>query len=320
MASTEGRRWEATVRVERKKTTVAAADRAWSLLSSPQAWSARPRPSMAFDLAHSGSRAFESEGTWFYLADADGAAVAAVLEASAVVPGELLRIGPPGGQAAWELRVEPGRRGTVLRALAVRTVPRQAKIDAEAYIRDDLDTWLAALAAIAEDRRPWPGEGMPPALHQACLASRASGPMIEASASVEVGAAADRVGEAVASVEVLRAVQTEQVLSCGYISGTPKGEVGGVRFFVHQRAEYLLAVASLVAAVSPTAVMTRQITTPHGETTLSWAATAGGTRLEVTQRFPGSAAALSDEQKQGFDAAVAGNAARYKAAIESWPG
>lgn len=275
---------------------------------------------MAFDLAHSVSPARESEGTWFYLADADGAAVAAVLQASAVVPGELLRVGPPGGQAAWELAVESGRRGTVLRVSAVRTVPRQAKIDAEAYIRDDLDAWLEALAAIAEGRRPWPGEGMPPALRQACLASRAAGPMVEASASVDVVAAADRVGRAIASVEVLRAVQTEQVLSCGYIPGTPEGEVGGVRYFVHRRGENLLAVASLVAAVSPTAVITRQITTPHGETTLSWAAAADGTRLELTQRFPGSAAALSDEQKQGFDAAVARNAARFKAAIESWPG
>ncbi|HTX84069.1 MAG TPA: hypothetical protein VME44_17935 [Streptosporangiaceae bacterium] len=275
---------------------------------------------MAFELGHSASPARESGGTWFYLADADGAAVAAVLQASSVVPGELLRVGPPGGQPAWELAVESGRRGTVLRISAVRTVPRQAKIDAEAYIRDDLDAWLAALAAIAEDRRPWPGEGMPPALAQSCLASRAAGPMVEASASVDVAAAADRVGQAIASVEVLRAVQTEQVLSCGYISGTPEGEVGGVRYFVHRRGENLLAVASLVAAVSPTGVITRQITTPHGETTLSWAPAAGGARLELTQRFPGSAGAMSDEQKQGFDAAVARNAARFKAAIESWPG
>jgi hypothetical protein len=320
VAGTTGRRWQATVRVERKRMTAAPAERAWALLSSPEAWSARPRPCMAFDLADSASLARESEGMWFYLADADGAVVAAVLQASAVAPGELLRVGPPSGPAAWELGVESGRRGTVLRVSAVRTVPRQAKIDAEAYIRDDLDVWLAALAAIAEERRPWPGEGMPPALHQACLASQFTGSMVEASASVDVAAAADRVGQALASVEVLRAVHTEQVLSCGYISGTPEGEVGGVRYFVHRRGENLLAVASLVAAVSPTAVITRQITTPHGETTLSWAAAADGTGLQLTQRFPGSAAAMSDEQRQGFDAAVVRNAARYKAAVERWPG
>jgi hypothetical protein len=275
---------------------------------------------MAFDLAWPASPAGESGPMWFFLAGADGAVAATVFEARAVVPGELLHVGPPRSQADWELSVGSGRRGTVLRVAAIRTVSREAKIDAEVQLRSSLDAWLASLAAIAEDRQPWPGEGMPPALRQACLASRPAGPMVEVSASVDVAAAADRVGQAIGSVAVLRAVQTDHVLSCGYISGTPEGEVGGVRYFVHQHGENLLAVASLVAAVSPTAVITRQVTKPHGETTLSWAAADGGTRLELTQRFPGSAAALSDDQKQGFDAAVARNAARFKAAIEGWPG
>jgi hypothetical protein len=315
-----GQGWEATVRVERKRTTAAPADRAWALLSGPEAWSVRPNPSMAFDLAWPASPASESGATWFYLSEADGVMVAAVLQASVVVPGELLRVGPPGGQAAWDLSVESGRGDTVLRLAAIRTVRREAKIDAEIYIRQSLDAWLASLAAIAEGRRPWPGVGMPPALHHACLVSRAAGPMVEASASVDVVATADRVGQAIASVDVLRAVQTEQVLSCGYLSGTPAGEAGSVRYFVLRRGENLLAVGSLVAAVSPTAVITRQITRPYGETTLSWGAAADGTRLELTQRFPGSAAAMSEEQRHGFDAAVARNAARLKVAIERWPG
>jgi hypothetical protein len=275
---------------------------------------------MAFDLAWLASPAGESGRMWFCLAGDDGAVAAAVFEARAVVPGELLHVGPPGSQAAWELSVGSGRRGSVLRAAAIRTVSREAKIDAEVQLRSNLDAWLASLAAIAENRKPWPGEGMPPALRQACLASRPAGLMVEVSASVDVVAPADRVGQAIGSVDVLRAVQTEHVLSCGYVSGTPVGEVGGVRYFAYRHGENLLAAASLVAAVSPTAVIARQITRPYGETTWSWAAAAGGTRLELTQRFPGSAAALSDEQRQGLDAAVAGSAARFKAAIESWPG
>jgi hypothetical protein len=72
--------------------------------------------------------------------------------------------------------------------------------------------------------------------------------------------------------------------------------------------------------VSPTAVITRQITRPYGESSLSRAAAPGGTRLDFTQRLPGSAAAMPGGQRQAFDAAVAGNAARYKAAIEGWQG
>jgi hypothetical protein len=82
-----GRGWQATVRVERTKTTTAPADRAWSLLSSPQAWSARPHPSTAFDLDWPASAAGESGPMWFCLAGADGALAAAVFEASVVVPG-----------------------------------------------------------------------------------------------------------------------------------------------------------------------------------------------------------------------------------------
>jgi hypothetical protein len=199
-------------------------------------------------------------------------------------------------------------------------VSREAKIDAEVELRSNLDAWLGSLAAIAEDRQPRPGHGMPPALRQACLASRPAGPMVEASASVDVIAGADRVGQAIVSLDVLRAVQTEEVLSCGYIAGTPEGEVGSVRYLVYRFGDNLLAIASLVAAVSPTAVITRQITRPYGESSLSWAAAPGGTRLNLAQRFPGSAATISDEQRHAFEAAVGGNAARYKAAIESCHG
>ena len=99
-----GRGWQATVRVERKKFTAAPADRAWSLLSSPLGWSARPRPSMAFDPDWSALPASDSARMWFFLAAAGGKPVAGVLQADAVVPAELLRVGPPGGEAAWEPR------------------------------------------------------------------------------------------------------------------------------------------------------------------------------------------------------------------------
>jgi hypothetical protein len=323
VARTVGRGWEATVRVERRRTTAAPADRAWSLFSRPQAWSVRPQPCMTFDLAAADDlAALDSPAgdMWFYLTAADGAPVAAVLQATAVVPGELLHVGPPGGSPIWELAVESGRRGTVLRAAVIRTVPRQAKIDAEVYIRNDLDAWLSALAAIAEDRRPWPGEDLPPALRQACLAGPSARHMVEASASMDVAASPDNVGQALVSVDVLRAVLHEQVVTCGYISGTPAGEVGGVRYSVYRHGENLRATASLIAAVSPNAVITRQITTPFAESNFSWAVGPGGTRLDLTQRFPVSAATLPDEQMQALEAAVAGLAARYKAAIESWPG
>ena len=72
----------------------------------------------------------------------------------------------------------------------------------------------------------------------------------------------------------------------GLRTGTPVGEVGGLRYFVFRRGEKLPAITS----------------------------------LDVTLRVPGSEAAMSDERRQAIKAMVTGGATRYKAAIESWPG
>jgi hypothetical protein len=309
--------WQASIRVERVATTAAMPDTVWSLLASPLAWSVRPRPCMVFDLAGDSTSA-SGDRQWFYLTAASGVAAAAVLEVSVPIPGQALSAQTSGGQTRWELSTGPGRRGTALRIAIARTVPRQAKIDAEVEIREDLGGWLAELAAIADGRRPWPADGMPALLRQECLAAPPAPASVEASASVVTDAPPDRVAQAVSSLNVVRAVQTEHVLSCGYVPGTPADQVGGVRYFVYRLADgTLLAVASLVAASSPTAMMTRQLTPPFGETTYGWAAEYGATRLEVTQRFPAPPAPMSQEQYEAFQAAVTAMAGRYKAAIEA---
>jgi hypothetical protein len=313
--------WQATVRVERVATVAATPDAAWSLLSSPLAWSVRPGPCMVFDLAEesvSAAAARAEAGQWFYLAAAAGVAGAAVLDVSVVVPGQVLSAQTPGGLAQWELSVGIGRRGTALRISHVRTVPRQAKIDAEVEMREDLDGWLTALAAIADGSRPWPPDGIPEPLRRECLAARPARASVEASASVHISASAESVGKAVGALPVLRAVQTEQVVSCGYVPGTGAGQVGSIRYFVYRLADGAsLAVASLIAASSPTAMMTRQITAPFGETTYGWSQDDGTTRLELTQRLPAPPVPMPQEQHEAFEAAVAAMASRYKAAIES---
>jgi hypothetical protein len=307
--------WQADVRVERARTVAVTADTAWSLISSPRAWSVRPRPCLAFDLAGEGDDAGDRQ--WFYLAAAAGVAAAAVLDVSVPMPGQALSAQASGGRTRWELSLEPGRRGTALRIAAARTVPRQAKIDAEMEIREDLDGWLAELAAIAEGRRPWPADGMPEPLRRECLAPPPARASIEASASVEVDAPGDRVARAIGDLGVVRAVQTEHLLSCGYIPGTPAGQVGGVRYLIYRLADgSTMAVATLIAASSPTAMMTRQLTPPFGETTYGWAPEYRTTRLDVTQRFPAPSPRPSAEQLEAFQAAVAAMAARYQAAIE----
>lgn len=317
--------WQATVRVDQSTSVSAAADVAWSLLSSPQAWSARPGGCLTFDLTDPLGPTGPAEGPGrvrFYLATGDTRPYAQILEVTAQTPGHQLCLQASGGWATWALSVEPGRRGTRLRIAATWTVGRPARIHAEAELHRELKGWLAALRDIADGRRPGPGDGMPGELRQACLASPPPGPATEASASVDIGVPLETVRSVLGTAELVRVLQPASFVYFGQVPGTPSaGEVGGMRFYVQRRRDGLLAArVSLLAALSPGGRVVRSVTAPFDEMTFRYEPAAPGTRLELTQRLPGRAAAGANTFHDEHAAAVMAAAQRYKAAIERLAG
>jgi hypothetical protein len=317
--------WQATVRVDQSINVSATPEVAWSLLSSPQAWSARPGGCLTFDLADPLAPA----GSWkghgrvrFCLAAGDTRPYAAILEVTAETPGQRLCLQTAGGLATWELSVEPGRRGTRLRIAATWTVGRPARIDAEAELHRELKAWLAALRDIADGHRPPPGDGMPEALRRACLASPPPGPAVEASASIEIGVPLDTFRGLLGSTDLGRALQPPGVLWFGQVPGTPgASEVGGMRFNVRRRPDGLLAGrVSLLAAASPGGRVVRLVTPPFDEMTFRYEPAESGTRLELTQRHPDQAAARANASHDQLAALVMAAARQYKDAIERLAG
>jgi carbon monoxide dehydrogenase subunit G len=313
--------WEATVRVDRAVPVAAAPDRAWSLLCSPQAWSARPRGCVTFDLTDPLENARLRAGAGplrLYLAAGATRAYATVLEVTAQEPGRLISLQTEGGRATWTLSVEAGRRGPALRVAATSMVDRPAKIDAESMLQREVKGWLARLRDIAEDRLPWPGDGMPESLRQVCQASPPPGPAVDASASAQIDVPPGIVQSVIARPDFIRQIQPAGVAYAAPVPGTPgQGVVGSMHAFVTPRADGLLAaLVSLYAASSPDARMHRLVTAPFYETTYRYEPAGDGTRLEVTRRCPGHRAASQDEHAGWHAAGVAAIAEQYKVTVE----
>jgi hypothetical protein len=317
--------WEATVRADQSVNVSASPEAAWSLLSSPQAWSARPRGCLTFDLADPLRPVGPGEEAGrfrFYLAAGDTGAYPAVLAVTGETPGQQLCLQASGGRATWVLGVETGRRGARLRIASTRTVGRPARIHAEADLRREVKGWLAALRDIADGRRPLPGDGMPEALRQACLASPPPAPAIDVSASAQIDVPPDTVQRVLARPDFVREVQPPGVAYAGRVPGTPgRGAVGTMAFFVVRRSDGLLAATvHMLAASSPGARLYRLVVPPFYETTFRYEPAGDGTRLEVSRRCAGHSGADPARHADWHTASVAAIAGRYKATVERLAG
>ncbi len=185
-------------------------------------------------------------------------------------------------------------------------------------LEQDVKGWLARLRDVAEDRLPWPGDAMPEPLRQACLASPAAGPAVEAAASVQIDVPPDAVQRVLARPDFQREVQPPGVVYVAHVPGTPgPGAVGNMQSYVAHASNGLFgSVVSLLAASSPGARFHRLVTPPLYETTYRYEPAGDGTSLEVTRRCPGRAVTGSGVQADWHAAGVAAIAGRYKATIE----
>lgn len=327
MSSTGRPAWQASVRVDKAVTVGIDPESAWSLLSSPKAWSARPQGSMAFDFTDpvrpGGAQARELRRLRVLLQQADGRAHAAVLEVTAETPGQMISLQTANGRVSWDLSVQSGRRGTVVRIAATATVDRPAKIHAEAELRAELRAWLSALRDAASGRRPLT-EGMPERLRRACLEpgepgeQAKPGPAIEVTASTVIAAPPDLVRQLYRSAEVARLTQPGSVVCFGPVPGTPgDGQVGEMRYLVSRRSDgWLAARVSLLAASSPGGSVVRLVTPPYDERIYRFEPAGAGTRLEITWRCPGGHAPGPGAHRE-HAAKVETLAGQLKSGIES---
>jgi len=324
--------WETTVRVGVSSVVNAPPERAWSLLRSPEAWSARRVSCLMFEIpaadagAGADAAALAPDGAAdrlrFYLGAVGGRAAARVYLVADEVPGQTICLRSPDGRVTWQLSAEPARRGTKLRIAAAFVVPRVSKLDVASDQRRELKAWLQNLSASAEGRAPWPGDGAADRVREACAAGVASTEAVECSASADVNAPLDSVSRALLGTpELLRVVNAEKFLYSGYVPGTPAGQVGGLRYHVYRRADGgLLTNCSLVAASSPGGVIVRYVTPPFAELTYSCEPAGAGTTLRLTFRCPGRSAKGQDAHRELHTAEIAALAGRWKAAIESLAG
>ncbi len=286
--------WQTTARVDDSVTVGTDPESAWSLLSSPPSWPARPGATMVFDVADP----VRPPG------------------AQPPDPGRLRFV--LGELGSWDLSVQPARRGSALRIAASVTVGRTAQVDAEARLRADVKQWLSTLRDIADGRRPRP-DGVPEQLRQACLAFPSlvwQG--VEATVSTVIDAPSDLVRHVYRAAEITRLVQPPDVLCFGPVPGTPgDGEVGTMRYFVVRSPDGQLdGRVSLLAASSPGGSVERFVTAPFGEQVYRFEPAGAGTRLEISVWWPGNRGADLDARREQH-AQVSELAGRLKNAIES---
>jgi len=317
---------ETTVQVTRERIVDASPKRAWSLLGDSAAWSLRPG-CFAFEvpeplLPETGAlRCFLAPG---FLARAGEAMTWGVLEVSQEVPGRLIiirtRESLPAGRQVFALSVLPDKRGSIIRVSVWHTVPRAHQSDIRAYWRQQLRAWADGLKDALDGRLPWPDPGIPRDLRQACAAH----PLIKSpesvTATVLVRAPLDLVWEAVYEPGSIAGVDNpDGFIFGGRIPGTPARQAGEMQYSVRRHADGRLTARALQVreVADRQSILVQDTCTTWWEGEHRVTPVDGGTRLELTTRWPSAAARSTGQRLHSRLAAnVQRTADQYKAAIE----
>jgi hypothetical protein len=286
------RTWQGTARFESSAVVSAPADRAWSLLSSPEAWSLDGSLTCVFEIPARLPSARPDQRLWFCLSGDEGGVTGVPMEVAAPASSRQLEVRAGSGQRTWLLSAEPARRGTKLRIRGTAQTRREQVVEGEAQLRAGLAHWLEQVRAVLDGRRPWPGPGVPGPLRSAALAVPQPQGAMEAAVAVDVAVPAAatarllRAPVVVAAIHAAGLARSPHTLWIGAPPGDKSGEVGALGCILARTAEGALAgTVSVCIGSSAAGYVVRQLRWPYDEIARTVTATRTGSRLELRERF-----------------------------------
>jgi uncharacterized protein YndB with AHSA1/START domain len=310
---------DSPVVVERSQAIDAPPEQVWSLLSSPAAWSLRPY-TFAFDTAGPAeTRLRVSLGI-----NSQGRPYCLLHEVRDEVPGQVIRLHmlgilPPSRQVLT-LSAAPDGHGARATIAVTQSVARGGlKTAARAYWRREAEVWLGNLRAVIEGRAPWPAAPMPPGLQVACSPRALLRAPAEASASALISAPISQVWKVIHAPESARLADPEHVVCAGQVPGTPQCQAGEMQYFVMRLDDGRLWPTVLVVTelTDQHSALAARLTPPHDEVLHLLTTAAGGTRLELTYRWPASIGKKNPQAwKRRMADRVQAQVASYKKLIE----
>lgn len=289
--------WEATVRVEREQLVDALPQKVWDLAGSAAAlstfpgWFAFDVPGVVAGTDRLCCLLVSGEGSFRPVADIRRVGCA-VVDVKEEIPGQLIswqvRSTEPAGQQAITLSVHPQAAGSAVRIAVSDVVTRNLTAEREPYWHRHVKTWLGCLRAVAEGRAPWPQAVMPAAMQRAMAAPAPLRKPVEASAAVVIDGAPGAVWEAVWDPASDRLIDPERVAWSGHVPGTPLWEAGEMQYSVlrHPGGRFTASVLVVTEPADGHRAVTRGIGQSHKEYVWVITPAPGGTRLELTARWP----------------------------------
>jgi hypothetical protein len=160
---------------------------------------------------------------------------------------------------------------------------------------------------------------MPADVQRACLDLPPLKRPVHASAGVLINAAAGPVWEAVHAPESARLIHPEHIAYAGHIPGTPEREIGEMQYGLERRpGGRLIAAIHVVRELTEQhRAVTQRVGPPHEEVQHLLTPVPGGTRLELTCRWP--ARAFKSDIRAGMEKNLQKAADGFKAIIEKLP-
>lgn len=248
----------------------------------------------------------------------------ALLDVLEEVPGQTIswqtRSTVPVAKEVVTLSVRPQSPGCAVSITIRDTVDKSSYGFEEAYRRGQVKDWIDRLRAIAEGRMAWPQAVMPAAMQQECMVRQPMKKPAQASVTVMIKAPVDTVWRTVWAPETVVRIDPDTVFA-GHVPGTPEQDAGEMQYVVCRQSDDTRGFTALILVVLEVShghkAVVKEITLPN-ETSHLVTAVPGGTRLELTDRWPTprcrsgvkvNAAAIG----QQFQATVNG----YKTIVES---
>jgi uncharacterized protein YndB with AHSA1/START domain len=283
--------WEATIRATVEQQVDADPERVWALAAAPAALSAMPGHRFAFAVP---AAVPGTDRLGCMIVSGKENVHCAVVDVREEIPGQLISWqvrSAPARKETLTLSVRPRPGGCTLSVAVSEVVPRSFKGSYQRYWRRTADDWARRLQSVAEGDMPWPPDGMPAEMRERCAGFELPEKTGQASASTEIKADAAAVWATVSAPDSARLIDPETFIWAGTVPGTPRRAVGELQCSVTRPSDDRFnAVVHVVTELAEgRREVTQRIGSPDTEIAHLVTPVAGGTRLELTARWPAPA-------------------------------